>query len=216
MTQEIPKYVLRAYALLYTKYGTENRFTQDTLNWIVSSSMRKKIFSVLLNTGWIVKTSKREYICNEPKTIFSSLFLFKVPEILKRSEKKYYYGKMSAVEIWTDFSYIQRSWEHSPYFIYIKKEDLNYWKGFLSKHNIPFFIEEGSFIGEFVILMPMKKLSRLSDTTYNHFHVEKLSSCVRFCKNNSLFEYPLAYLKEKFKLNITVKKELIQQVKEAI
>ncbi|MBI4454260.1 hypothetical protein HY636_06470 [Candidatus Woesearchaeota archaeon] len=213
MTQEIPKYVLRAYALLYTKYGTENRFTQDTLNWVVSSSMRKKIFSVLLNSGWIVKTSKREYMCNDPKTIFSSLFLFKIPEILKTSKKKYYFCKMSAVEIWTDFSYIQRSWEHSPYFIYINKEDLNYWKGFLSKFNMPFFIEEGSFIGEFVILMPRK---RLICTTYNHFPVEKLSSCVKFCKNNSLFEYPLAYLKEKFKLKINVKKELIQQVKEAI
>src|SRR3989338_4685558 len=140
MTKEIPKYALRAYGLLYTKYGAEEEFSQDDLNWIVSSSMRKKIFSVLLNSGWIAKKSRRTYVCADPKTIFNSLFSFKVPGILKNSKKEYCYSEMSAVEIWTDFSYIQRSWEHSPYFIKIKENDLDYWEEFLSKEGIPFFI----------------------------------------------------------------------------
>lgn len=213
MTKEIPKYALRAYGLLYTKYSTAQEFKQDSLNWIVSSSMRKKIFSVLLRAVWITKKSKRRYTCIDPQTIFNSLFSFKVPDILKKSDRDYCYSKMSAVEVWTDFSYIQRSWEHSPYFIKIKEEDLDYWKEFLAKEGIPFFIKEGSFIGEFIIFDPQKKL-RFS--IRNGFPVENLDSVVRFCQKNPLFEYPLAYLKQKFNLKIKIKKELLERVKEAI
>ena len=213
MTKEIPKYALRAYGLLYTKYGADEEFSQDSLNWIVSSSMKKKIFSVLLNSEWIIKKSKRNYVCVNPKTVFNSLFLFKVPDILKKSEKEYCYTKMSAVEIWTDFSYIQRSWEHSPYFIKIKETDLDYWKIFLSKQGIPLFIKEGSFIGEFIILESQRKL-RCSK--HNEFPVENLNTVVKFCQNNSLFEYPLAYLKKKFKLKIKVEKHLLEKIKEAV
>ena len=213
MTKEIPKYALRAYALLYTKYRTDEEFTQDSLNWIVSSSMRKKIFSVLLSSGWIEKRSKRRYVCINPEKVLNSLFLFKVPDILKKSEKKYCYTKMSAVEIWTDFSYMQRSWEHSPYFIKIKESDFEYWKEFLSKQGIPYLIKEGTFIGEFIILKPQKKLDC---SVYNDFPVDKLEDTVDFCKNNSLFEYALAYLKQKFNLKIKVNKQLIAKVKEVM
>ena len=213
MTKEIPRYALRAYGLLYTKYGIEEEFSQDDLNWIVSSSMRKKIFSVLLNSGWIIKISKRSYSCTDPKIIFKTLFLFKVPGVLKSSKREYCYTKMSAVEIWTDFSYIQRSWEHSPYFIKIKEEDLDYWKEFLSKWGIHYFVKEGSFIGEFIILEPKKKLSC---SIHNGFPVENLDITVKFCQNNTLFEYPLAYLKQKFKLGISIKNGLLEKVKEAI
>jgi len=210
MTKEIPKYALRAYGLLYTKHSTEEEFTQDSLNWIVSSSMRKKIFSILLKSGWITKRSKRRYVCIGAEKIFNALFKFRVPDILKKSEKEHCYSKMSAVEILTDYSYIQRSWEHSPYFIKIKEKDLDYWKDFLSKQGIPFFIKEGSFIGEFIILEPKKKLNFF---IHKDFPTDNLSDVVKFCQHNSLFEYPLAYLKEKFNLKIKVKKELITKVK---
>ncbi len=213
MTKEIPKYALRAYGMLYTKYGTEEGFKQDSLNWAVSSSMKKKIFSVLLNSGWIVKKSVRAYTCVEPGKIFSSLFLFKIPDILKKSRHEYCYSRMSAAEILTDFSYIQRSWDHSPYFIKIKEKDLAYWKEFLSKEGIPFFINEGSFIGEFVILETEKILNY---HIYHGFPVEDLDTVVKFCKNNPLFEYHLAYIKEKFKLNIKIKKELIEKARGAM
>jgi len=213
MTKEIPKYALRAYALLYTKYGTDEEFTQDSLNWIVSSSMRKKIFSVLLNSGWIEKKSKRKYVCINPENILTSLFLFKVPDILKKSEKEYCYTGMSAAEIWTDFSYMQRSWEHSPYFIKIKESDLDYWKDLLSEHGIPYLTEQGTFIGEFIILKPQKKLDY---SIHNDFPVDKLDDVVDFCKKNSLFEYALAYLKEKFNLKIKVNKQMIDKLKEVM
>ncbi len=209
MAQEIPKYALRAFGLLYVKYGNKVPFTQEAFNWLVSSSMRKKIFSVLLKSGWIKKKSKQEYACNEPSEIFYSFFEQRVPEILKTSNKEYYFSKMSAVEIWTDFNYIQRSFEHNPYFISVKDEELDYWKQFLANENIAYFINEGTFMGEFVILLPKKKLEF---TVHKGNPVEKLAEVVSFCQGNSLFEYPLAYLVKKFKLNITVSKELMEQV----
>jgi len=120
---------------------------------------------------------------------------------------------MSAAEIWTDFSYIQRSWEHSPYFIKIKDSDLDYWKQFLSKNGIPFFMKEGTFIGEFIILYPQRSLKC---SVHNGFPVERLVDTIKFCQNNSLFEYPLAYLKKKFNLKIKINKELMEKIKEAV
>lgn len=195
--KEIPKYALRAYGLLYTKFKAEETFAQDSLNWLVSSAMKKKIFAVLLDAGWITKVSKRTYKCATPDAIFSSLFEFKVPEILRSAKKKYYYTGMSAVEIWSDFTYMQRGWEHSPYFITIKDEDVEYWKRFLSVHGVPFFIQEGTFIGEFVILNPEKKISF---DIHEGKPVEVLEKVIAFCEQNSLFEYPLEYITKKFKL----------------
>jgi hypothetical protein len=209
MAQEIPKYALRAFGLLYIKFGNKISFSQDAFNWIVSSSMRKKIFSVLLKSGWIKKKSKKEYLCNEPSDIFYSFFEQRVPEMLKSSKRDYCFSRMSAVEIWTDFNYIQRSFEHNPYFINVKEEDLDYWKDFLASQNIAYFINEGTFMGEFVILLPKKNIEFVS---HKENPVEKLEEAVAFCQGNSLFEYPLAYLVKKFKLKIAVSKELMEQV----
>ena len=45
MTNEIPQYGLRAYALFFTRHGTEEQFGQTDLDWIVGQSMKKKNFS---------------------------------------------------------------------------------------------------------------------------------------------------------------------------
>ncbi|MBI2139580.1 hypothetical protein HYU14_01540 [Candidatus Woesearchaeota archaeon] len=213
MTQELPKYALRAYGLMYNRYGSQEEFNQDCLNWAVSSAMRKKIFSVLLHAGWIKKKSRMAYACYKPEEIFMSLFDFKVPEVLKNAKKEYCYTKMSAAEIWSDFSYLQRSRERSPYFIEVKEEDIVYWKSFFSKEGIPFFIREGSFIGEFAIIEPLKKLAY---TMHDGFPVDDLDTVVRFCQGNPLFEYTLAYVKQKFKLKVKVSNELVQKAREAL
>jgi len=212
--KEIPRYALRAYALLHNKFGTDKEFKQDSLNWLVSTPMRKKIFSVLLNSGWIKKKSKTSYLCLSPETIFKGLFSFKVPDILKKAKKDYCYFGASAVEIWTKFSYVQRGWEHSPYFIEVKKGDLGYWKNFLSAKGIPYFLEEGSFLGEFIIL---KLAEKIDYDNLDGYPVKKLENVVNFCEGNlSLFEYPLAYLVKKYKLKIKMSKEILSRVEEAL
>ncbi len=58
MINEIPPYGLRAYALFFSKHGSREEFRQSELDWIVGQSMKKKIFALLLNSGWIRKISK--------------------------------------------------------------------------------------------------------------------------------------------------------------
>ncbi len=212
--KEIPRYALRAYALLYNRFGTEKEFKQDSLDWLVSTAMKKKIFSVLLNSGWIKKRSKTSYLCLSPEDIFKDLFSFRVPDMLKKAERGYCYFGASAVEIWTKFSYMQRGWEHSPYFIKIKEDDMRYWKDLFSKEGIPYFLNEGSFLGEFVILKLAKKIDC---TNVDGYPVDKLEDAVDFCKKNlSLFEYALAYLVRKYKLKIKMDKEILNRVEEAL
>ncbi|HLD38255.1 MAG TPA: hypothetical protein VJA20_02345, partial [Candidatus Nanoarchaeia archaeon] len=137
MYNEIPKYGLRAYALFFSKHGLSEEFSQSDLDWIVGESMKKKIFSLLLNNGWIKKASTGSYKCINPEMILKGLLEFKVPQIIKESKKPYAFTGLSAIEIWSDYSYIQRGREKSPYYIKVLRKDLKYWKSFFNRNRIP-------------------------------------------------------------------------------
>ena len=198
ITTEIPQYALKAYALFFAKYKDNKEFKQSELDWIVGQSMKKKLFSLLLNSGWIKKKSKNTYVCINPKTIIINLLNFKVPEIIKKAEKAYAFTGLSAIEIWSDYSYIQRSIEKSPYFIKILKKDLKYWKDFFNKHNIPNYINKGTTIGEYIILIPVEKLDF---TEKQEFKVESLKNTIRLAKLNEMYLYAYNYIKNKY--NVT-------------
>ena len=134
---EIPQYCLRAYSLFYSKHGSRESFRQSELDWIVSQSMKKKIFSKLLNSGWIMKENRNYYRCLNPEDAIKNILQFRVPDIMKNSNKDYAFTNLSAIELWSDFSYVQRSIEKSPYFIRILKKDIKYWKDFFNKYEIP-------------------------------------------------------------------------------
>ena len=178
---EIPQYCLRAYALFFTKYGSKEMFQQSELDWIVSQSMKKKIFSILLKAGWIKKQNRNNYVCIQPEQVMKQLVQFKVPYIIKQAQKKYAFTGMSAVEIWSDYSYVQRSIEKSPYFIKILDKDLTYWKSFLSKNEVPCYVNNGSTIGEYVILIPVKKILFEKN---NDLFVESLKNTIKLAKQN--------------------------------
>jgi hypothetical protein len=195
MITEIPQYGLRAYALFFTKYGISEDFKQNELDWSVSQSMKKKIFSLLLNSGWVEKTSRNTYRCREPKKILNGLVDFKVNEIIKNAEKTYAFTNLSAVEIWSDYSYVLRGLEKSPYFIKILKKDLAYWKSFFNKNNIPNYINKGSTIGEYVIFIPVKKLKYEEKFGLK---VEPLSITMNIAKENNVYSYALEYMRKKY------------------
>ncbi len=159
MTIEIPQYGLKAFALLFSKHGTRGKFRQSELDWIVSSSMKKKIFALLLRTGWIRKNPGRTYSCINPSDAIQGLMELRVPEIMKNVQKDYAFTRLSAVEIWSDFSYVQRSMEKSPYFVKVLRKDLKYWKEFFNRAEIPNYEGSGTTIGEFIILIPVTSLS---------------------------------------------------------
>ncbi|MBW2966657.1 hypothetical protein KY342_06150 [Candidatus Woesearchaeota archaeon] len=193
--EEIPQYGLRAYALFYSKYSSRESFKQSELDWIVSQSMKKKIFALLLKAGWINKIKRNKYRCIEPKKIMKGLLEFKVPEIIKMAKKPYAFTKLSAVEIWSDYSYVQRGMERSPYFIKVLKKDIRYWKDFFNKHNIPNYVNEGSTIGEYIILMPVEKIDSIEK---NNLKIEPLKETLKTAKENEMYRYAYNYMRKKY------------------
>ena len=195
MINEIPQYGLRAYALFYLKHSLRETFKQNDLDFIISNSMKKKIFSLLLRNGWIKKESRDEYKCINPDIIFKGLLEFKVPNIIKKAEKSYAFTNLSAVEIWSDYCYVQRGIEKSPYFINILKKDLRYWKNFFNKYKVSYYINQGSNIGEYVILIPVNKLNYVNK---DDFKVIPLKETLKIAKKNEMYNYPYNYMRKKY------------------
>jgi hypothetical protein len=195
MYNEIPNYGLRAYALFFSKHGLREEFSQSDLDWIVGQSMKKKIFSLLVNNGWIRKVSGNSYRCINPKEILNGLLEFKVSQIMKEAEKPYAFSGLSAIEIWSDYSYVQRGREKSPYYIKILKKDLKYWRAFFNKYRVPNYVRTGSTIGEFVILIPVDKIN---STEKDEVYVETLKETERTAKANSFYAYPYNYIRRKY------------------
>jgi hypothetical protein len=195
MSNEIPQYGLRAYALFFTKHGLKEGFSQSDLDWIVGQSMKKKIFALLLNSGWIKKQSRDTYICISPEKAVRGLLEFKVPGIMKTSQKPYAFTGLSAIEIWSDYSYVQRGMEKSPYFINVLKKDLAYWKTFFSRHNVPFYLGKGATIGEYVIL---KAVDKLTPSGKDGYKVASLAKTMGLARTNEIYSYAYNYMRKKY------------------
>ena len=166
--------------------------------------MVKKTLHVLEKKGWIQRVKKGSYVCVRPDETFRAMVQFRVPRLLDEASKPYVYAGASAVEVWTDYIYIQRSWEHSPYFIKALRRDVGFWTRYFREHRVNVFVREARpSIGEFVVLFPEGKLEF---DVYNAKSVDKLKEVVRFCERNiESFEYPLAYLKSKFAVETRVR-----------
>lgn len=197
MTIEIPQYGLKAYSLLFSRHGTQEEFKQSELNWIVSDSMKKKIFSLLLKNGWIKKCANQSYSCTNPSEAIKGLLEFRVPKMIKEAKKPYAFTQLSAVEIWSDFSYVQRGMEKSPYFMKVLKKDLKYWKEFFNRHEIPNYIDHGTTIGEYIIFIPV---SKLKFEEKDEFNVDSFAETMKYAKSNDIYAYALEYMKSKYKV----------------
>ncbi|MBI2557710.1 hypothetical protein HYW20_00140 [Candidatus Woesearchaeota archaeon] len=195
MIAEIPQYCLRAYSLFFSKHGPREPFRQSELEWIVSQSMKKKIFSILLKSGWIAKDSRNTYKCVEPEKIIKGLLEFKVPQVIKEAARHYAFTNLSAVEIWSDYSYVQRGIEKSPYFIKVLRKDLKYWKEFFNKRSIPNYVKKGSTIGEYVILIPVAKFNSAKK---DNLKVDRLKDTLKTAKENEMYSYAYNYMRNKY------------------
>jgi len=152
-----------------------------------------------LRAGWIKKQSDDTYICISPEVVMKDLLEFKVPQIIKKAEKDYAFTNLSAVEIWSDYSYVQRRIEKSPYFIKILKKDLKYWKNFFNSYNIPNYVNSGTSIGEYIILNPVERLSFVEKEGCK---VESLRDTIKIAKLNEMYLYAYNYIRNKYK-NVT-------------
>ena len=195
MTNEIPQYGLKAYALFFTRHGSTEPFGQSDLNWIVKEGMRKKIFSLLLRSGWIKKRSRDSYVCISPGKALRGLLEFRVPGIMKEAEKPYAFAGLSAIEVWSDYSYVQRGIEKSPYFIKIIKKDLRYWGAFFNSRGVPFYVGQGGTIGEYVILEPVESLDF---TEKEGLKVISLPETIKIAKANDMYSYAYNYMRKRY------------------
>ena len=198
MTEPIPTYAQEAYAILYNRFASDV-FPSVYFSWFISRSMVKKTLHTLEKAGWIRRVGKGKYVCVNSDEIFKSMSEFKVPKLLKEAGRRYVYADASAVEVWTDYSYVQRSWEHSPYYIKVLHSELDEWVKYFRKHRVKVFISEAEpSLGEFVVLKPQE---RLTYEEHNDLPVEPLDAVVRYCERHiDAFEYSLAYLQAKFKV----------------
>src|SRR4030042_5078095 len=199
MSEPVPTYAQQAYAILYNRFR-DQPFDSNYLDWFLSKSMVKKTLHVLERKNWIRRVRKGSYVCINPDEVFRNMVQFRVPRLLEEADREFAYTKASAVEVWTDYSYIQRSWEHSPYFIKVLKEDVKFWITHFRNHKVNVFIEEAQpAIGEFVVLFHRKQIEY---EVHNDIPVDKLNEVTTFCeKHIEAFEYPLAYLKNKYGVN---------------
>jgi hypothetical protein len=195
MVSPVPAYAQEAYAVLRNRFG-DGEFGPEFLAWFVSATMVKKMLHVLEKAGWTRRVGRGRYVCVAPDEIFQTMVRFKVPELLEAAGRPYVYADASAVEIWTDYTYLQRSWEHSPYFVKVLRRDVRAWISYFRAHKVTVFVgEAGTALGEFVVLRPQARLTR---KTHAGLPVEPVGSVARFCERNlDAFEYPLAYLKAK-------------------
>ena len=198
MTDPIPPYAQRAYAILRARFDSES-FGYDYFNWFVSRTMAKKILRTLEKAGWIKRIDDGKYQCIDSAEIFEKMVELKVPELLRNAQIDYLYVGASAAEIWTDYTYVQRGWEHSAYYIQVRESDVEKWIKYLREHRIKVFIKTAKpSFGEFVILEPSKELKY---EIHNGLPVESLSKTVKYCEEHiASFEYHLAYLVQKYKV----------------
>ena len=198
MSEPVPAYAQEAYAILRSRFASAS-FPSDYLSWFISGGMVKKTLHMLERAGWIRRIRKGEYLCVNSDDIFASMVEFRVPKLLQDAGMQYVYSDASAVEIWTDYSYIQRSWEHSVYYISVLRKELKRWVEYFRKHRVQAFITSAKpSLGEFVVLIPKEKLIC---ETHNGLPVESLETVVSYCeKHIDTFDYSLAYLRAKFKI----------------
>jgi len=216
MSEAVPTYAQEAYAILRSRFGSDS-FPADYLSWFVSRGMVKKTLHMLEHAGWIRRVEKGSYVCRNADEIFRSMVEFRVPRLLSEAGMKYAYTEASAVEVWTDYSYIQRSWEHSPYFVKVLRSDLDRWVSYFRIHKVKVFISRPELaMGEFVILKPADELAIV---THNGLPVDPLKLAVSYSeKNVHTFEYPLAYLKAKFKVKprVEIDRRVLSEAAKAV
>ena len=203
MSEPVPTYAKEAYAILRNKFGSEV-FPSDYLAWYLSKDMVKKTLHTLEHAGWIKRIDRGKYSCNKGDDIFKSMVEYRVPELLRDSKMRFSFTEASAVEVWTDYTYIQRNWEHSPYYLRIFSRDNKRWIDCFAQHKVKSFVSIAKpALREFVILKPQRELTNL--VFHNDLPVDPLKVVVKYCeKHIDAFEYPLAYLKAKFDIRTSV------------
>ena len=214
MVRALTKLEFSLYSLLYLKFG-KKEFSLDSVRWYFSKAMLKKLAFKISEAGWLKNTGRGIYVCEEPENAVRSFFEAKAENALKVSDLSYCFTAASAAEIWSDQTYMQRSWEYSPFFIKVFRKDLKKWRAFLKSEEMTFFEKEpANAVGEFVVL---KAVEKMVIDGHNGLPVDPLSETMKFCElNKDTFEYVLAYIQNKYGKRTSASEEFLMKAREAI
>lgn len=214
MTVALTKQEFSLYSLLFLRFSNK-QFGLDSVRWYFSRQMLKKLVFNLIESGWLKAVGWGIYSCVIPSEAVADLFKPKVENALSESGLSYCFSGASAAEIWGDETYIQRSWEYSPFFIKVFNKDLMGWERFLDSKKLMYFTgTAANVVGEFVVFVPVDSMKIDS---HNGKPVEPLQETIRFCEaNKDSFEYVLAYLSDKYKKKTTASEEMLAKAREAL
>lgn len=214
MSEALTKQEFSLYSLFFLKFG-KKAFDLDSVKWYFSRQMLKKLVFKLIKFGWLKTLGRGIYSCVSPENAISGIFSPAVENSLKKSGLSYCFAGTTAAEIWSNETYIQRSWEHSPFFVKVLEKDLMKWVYFLKSNGMTFFVETPrNVVGEFVVLIQCKSIEV---DFHNGKPVEPLKDTVKFCeKNKDSFEFVLAYFSKKYNVKTSAKKEALIKVREAV
>ncbi len=214
MTKSLTGQEFSLYSLLFLKFGSK-QFGLDSVRWYFSKQTLKKLIFNLVKSGWLKRAGRGVYACIAPREAVSALFEPKVEKTLQESKLSYCFTKASAAEVWSNETYIQRSWEYSPFFVKVLRKELGKWKQFLDSREVKFFVKKPSnTIGEFVVLVPV---ASMKIDFHDRKPVEALQETIAFCEaNKDSFEYVLAYLSNKYKKKTSASKEMLIKAREAL
>ena len=213
MAQPLTKTEFSFYALAYAKFGVQP-FSLDSLKWHFSRPMVKKIAFVLVGSGWMKRLRKGSYRCIGPQEAVKGMFVPRVEAALQRAGMPFAFDKATAAELWSDESYMQRSWECRPFFIRILRKDETGWNTFLRKQRISFFRESPeNIVGEFIVMQSVKNLDI---AVHNGKPVISLDETIAFCEaHKAAFDYVLAYIARVYGKKTSAEKELLAKVGES-
>lgn len=201
MAEPVPPFAQRAYAILRARFADE-ALPAGYLGRFISEAMVKKTLHTLETAGWIRRVERGRYVCVAPDEVVRSMVAYRVPDVLEAAGMPYAYVEASAAEVWSDFTYVQRSFEHSPYYVAVRREDTEDWTSHLRDHRMTVMVDEvRPALGEFVVLRPRDAVEA---TDHDGVPVEPSDRVVRYCEEHlDAFEYPLAYMRAKYGVETT-------------
>ena len=214
MSYGLTKTGFSLYSLLYLKFKV-SPFNLDSVRWYFSKPMLKKLVFQLVSAGWVQSVERGTYRCVQPEIAIAGLFSPRIEPVLKESNVTYSFTGASAAEIWSDGSYIQRSWEYTPFFVKVLKSDLKQWTRWLNSKGVSFFIKTPkNVVGAFLVLT---QVSSLKPSFHNGKPVDSLGETIEFCESNrGSFEYVLAYIQNKYHQQTTASEEFLAKAREAL
>ena len=190
----------KMYGWLYNIYGNTT-FTIDDFKITFPSPQPVKIIHDLIRLKYMKRVKRGKYQIIKPEDYIKRIVKenLDTEDILKKSDKKYAFTNSTAVNIWTDGTYLTGFTKgFKPVHIQILKKDIEYWNDFFKKNNAEYVLEgeNKTLFGLTYILHPKDSINfEIKDDNI----VVPLKEIIKFCqKNIYLYRPALEYLDKKY------------------